>query len=210
MAKKTTDKQTVSRTTASVGAEIREVRKARGMTLKDLSERTGKSIAYLSRIERGDSRISVDLLGDIGAALNVDPKWFFPSRTGKGPLERACVVRANARRPLSNLYTRSFSELGFEDELLSGSLAGGYYMILSRFPPGLSRLERPDEGYVFEGEQHGIVIKGQIELTLDEEIIELETGDSFSYSSWLPHRFRNIGPDEAQIIWSTAPVRITW
>lgn len=197
-------------TTSSVGAEIREVRKARGLTLKDLSERTGKSIAYLSRIERGDSRISVDLLSDIGEALNVDPKWFFPSRTGKGPLERACVVRANARRPLSNLYTRSLAELGFEDELLSGSLAGGYYMILSRFPAGAGELERPNEGYVFEGEQHGIVIKGWIELALDDEIIELETGDSFSYSSWLPHRFRNIGTDEAQVIWSMSPVRITW
>lgn len=197
-------------TTSSVGAEIREVRKARGLTLKDLSERTGKSIAYLSRIERGDSRISVDLLSDIGEALNVDPKWFFLSRTGKGPLERACVVRANARRPLSNLYTRSLAELGFEDELLSGSLAGGYYMILSRFPAGAGELERPNEGYVFEGEQHGIVIKGRIELALDDEIIELETGDSFSYSSWLPHRFRNIGTDEAQVIWSMSPVRITW
>jgi transcriptional regulator with XRE-family HTH domain len=195
---------------ASVGAEIRELRKARGFTLKTLSERTGRSIAYLSRIERGDSRISVDLLHDIGTALNVDPRWFFPERSGKGPLERACVVRARARRPLSQLYTRSFAELGFQDELLSGSLAGGYYMILSRFPPGPSQLEHPEEGYVFEGEQHGLVIKGRIEMTLGDEVIVLEAGDSFSYDSMLPHRFRNPGSSEAEVVWSMAPVRINW
>ena len=193
-----------------IGDEIRAVRKARQLTLKQLSERTGRSVAYLSRIELGTARISVDLLTDIGNALNVDPKWFFPSRTGKGFLERSCIVRANARRPLSNLYTRSAEELGFSDELLSSSLAGECYMMISTFPPLKYPQDDPSKGYAFEGEQHGIIIQGCVELKLDDEIIQLKAGDSFSFSSEIPHRLRNCSYDEAVMISTMTPVRISW
>ena len=68
-----------------LGSEIREVRKARGLTLSALSAEVGCSVAYLSRIELGTARISVDMLNAIGTALNVAPAWFFPKREGEGP-----------------------------------------------------------------------------------------------------------------------------
>ena len=194
----------------SMGDEIRAVRKARQLTLKQLSERTGRSVAYLSRIELGEARISVDLLNDIGEALNVDPKWFFPSRTGAGNHERNCIVRADARRPLSNLYTRNSDELGFKDELLSSSIAGQCYMLISHFPPADKDADETPEGYVFEGEMHGIIIKGCIELILDDEIIKLNSGDSFSFPSEIPHRMRNCIEEESVMISTMTPVRITW
>ena len=193
-----------------IGAEIREVRKARNLTLKDLSEQVDCSIAYLSRIERGEARVSVDLLEQISAALDVDPKWFFPDRAGRGPLERAHVVRANKRRPLSGMYSRSAEELGFEDELLSSSLDGGFYLLISRFPPSSGPNGSPLDGYAFEGEQHGLVLEGEILLLLDDERIILRKGDSFSYPSTIPHRFRNNGQAEAIMVWAMAPVRISW
>ena len=193
-----------------MGDEIRAVRKARQLTLKELSKRTGRSVAYLSRIELGEARISVDLLTDIGEALNVDPKWFFPSRTGAGHHERNCIVRADARRPLSNLYTRTSEELGFHDELLSGTIAGQCYLLISRFPAAENDRKHTAEGYVFEGEMHGIVIKGCIELTLEDEIIRLNNGDSFSFSSKIPHRMRNGINEESVMISTMTPVRISW
>lgn len=194
----------------SVGDEIRTIRKARGITLKELSKLAGCSAAYLSRIERGEARISIDLLTTIGDALNVDPKWFFPDRSGEGILERTFVVRAKARRPLSRLYTRSTEELGFEDELLSSSLAGDCYMMLSRFPPGADRDFKPREGFVYEGEQHGFVVEGSMELTLGDEVITINAGDSFSYPTEIPHRLRNAIEEETVVIFTMTPVRINW
>ena len=52
-----------------LGAEIREVRKARGLTLNDLSRVVSCSVAYLSRIERGAAKISPDLMAQVSAAL---------------------------------------------------------------------------------------------------------------------------------------------
>jgi len=193
-----------------LGAEIREVRKARGLTLADLSRQVACSVAYLSRIERGTTKVSVELLAGISAALSVDPAWFFPKRRGSGPLERAHVVRAGDRRPLSGMYTRPTVELGFKDELLSSTLSGECYLLLSRFAPGKGNPPDRLEGYVFEGEQHGIVTAGEIVLTLGGEEIVLRTGDSFSYPSTIPHRFRNNATTESTMVWAMAPVRISW
>ena len=193
-----------------LGAEIREVRKARGLTLNDLSRVVSCSVAYLSRIERGSARISPDLMAQVSAALGVDPGWFFPKQAGDGPLERRHVVRAENRRALSGMYTRTTEELGFEDELLSSSLAGQCYLIVSRFPPGAGAPPEPLEGYKFEGEQHAMVLTGKVELRLEDEVIILRQGDSFSYPSMIAHRFRNATEEEATMIWAMSPVRISW
>ena len=193
-----------------LGSEIREVRKARDLTLKQLSAVIGCSVAYLSRIELGTARISVELLNEISAALQVDAQWFFPKVSGDGPLEQRHVVRKKNRRPLSDMYTRSTTELGFEDELLSSSLAGQCYLLLSRFPPKKGSAPKRLEGYVFEGEQHGLVLTGEIELKLGNETIILNAGDSFSYPSLIAHRFRNRKNKRATMVWAMTPVRISW
>ncbi|WP_299080527.1 XRE family transcriptional regulator [uncultured Ruegeria sp.] len=193
-----------------LGSEIREVRKARGLTLNDLSAAVSCSTAYLSRIELGSAKVSSDLLQEISAALSVDPNWFFPKQSGNGPLERKHVVRAENRRALSGMYTRTAEELGFEDELLSSTLSGQCYLILSRFRPGAGTPPDPLEGYTFEGEQHAIVLTGEVELRLGEEIIVLREGDSFSYPSMIAHRFRNRTKKEATMVWAMSPIRISW
>ncbi|MGI9502724.1 MAG: cupin domain-containing protein, partial [Geminicoccaceae bacterium] len=108
------------------------------------------------------------------------------------------------------MYSRSTEELGFEDELLSSSLDGGFYLLISRFPAASSSRKPPLDGYAFEGEQHGLVLEGEILLLLDDEPIVLRKGDSFSYPSTIPHRFRNNGQSEAVMVWAMAPVRISW
>lgn len=199
-----------SSTAKRLGAEIREVRKARGLTLDDLSDQLSCSTAYLSRIELGSARISDALLQEIGKALRVDPEWFAPVQSGEGPLERHHIVRAENRRKLSDMYTRSEAEMGFRDELLSSTLSGDCYLILSRFAASKGAPPGPLEGYVFEGEQHAIVITGEVELRLGDEVIVLREGDSFSYPSMIAHRFRNRADKEATMVWAMSPVRISW
>ena len=193
-----------------LGAEIREVRKARGLTLNALSTQLSCSTAYLSRIELGSARVSDALLQEVSTVLQVESNWFSPVQSGEGPLERHHVVRAENRRQLSDMYTRSEAELGFRDELLSSTLSGQCYLILSRFAPGTGQPPEPLEGYEFEGEQHAIVLTGEVELRLGDELIVLRAGDSFSYPSVIAHRFRNRTDQEATMVWAMSPVRISW
>jgi len=68
------------------------------------------------------------------------------------------------------MYTRSEAEMGFRNELLSSTLIG---LLLSWFAPCKGAPPEPLEAFVFEGEQHAIVISGEVELRLGEELIVL-------------------------------------
>lgn len=178
-----------------VGTEIRQLRKARGLTLTDLSAKTGLSIGYLSQVERNLSAPSVKSLHDIGRALGVSVSWFFPAGGGGADDERDIVVRAAHRRSLSY-------DDRIRDYLLSPNLAGQLELILSRFAPGASS---GDEPYTHDGEEGGLVIAGQFELWVGDRHFLLQEGDSFTFASTTPHRYRNPGDVETVVVWAITP-----
>ena len=53
-----------------IGERIKQSRKAKGMTQEVLAERLGVSIGYVSQVERGITKISLDLLGAISSVLD--------------------------------------------------------------------------------------------------------------------------------------------
>ena len=56
---------------ATIGANIRELRKARNLTLKQMARRTKLSVSLLSQIERAESSASVSSLFKVATALDV-------------------------------------------------------------------------------------------------------------------------------------------
>ncbi|ACY17646.1 response regulator [Haliangium ochraceum] len=64
---------------ASIGRNIRELRKTRGLTLKQLSRRTNLSVSLLSQIERAESSASVSSLFKVATALDVPITELFGS-----------------------------------------------------------------------------------------------------------------------------------
>jgi mannose-6-phosphate isomerase-like protein (cupin superfamily) len=56
-----------------------------------------------------------------------------------------------------------------------------------------------------KGEEGGIVIKGRIELTVGAASRVLTVGDAYYFSSAVPHRFRNAGREECEIISASSP-----
>lgn len=179
---------------AGIGKEIRSLRKARGYTLSVLAERCGLSVGYLSLLERDRSTPSINALHAISRALDVTVSWFFAADTVPAE-ERDLVVRRGRRRHLR------FSS-GIVDELLSPTLTGQLELLHSRFPPGASS---GDEPYTHVGEEAGLVVRGSLELWVDGKVFLLEAGDSFGFASSLPHRYRNPGTEEAEVIWAITP-----
>jgi quercetin dioxygenase-like cupin family protein len=51
------------------------------------------------------------------------------------------------------------------------------------------------------GFEYGFVLSGELVLTLGFEEIHLRPGDSVSFDSTTPHRYRNDGPEPAVGIW---------
>lgn len=178
-----------------VGGEIRDLRKSRRITIKQLSQMTGLSIGHLSEIERGIASPSIKALHDIAAALAVNISWFFHNADAVDQAERDVIVRSGNRRTLN------FSS-GITDELLSANLRGSLELLMSRFEPGSSSGAEP---YTHSGEEAGIVMQGMLELWVGDRKYVLSDGDSFSFQSTLPHRYLNPGDVEAVVIWAITP-----
>ena len=60
-----------------VGARIRELRKARGLTLREVAERVGWSASYLSQLEKGKQKWNRDNLTRLAEVLGVAVIDFF-------------------------------------------------------------------------------------------------------------------------------------
>jgi len=178
-----------------VGEEIKHLRKARDTTLSELSKQTGLSSGYLSQVERGISRPSVKALHTISRALGVTISWFFsPAPEGDDEL-RDFVVRADARRKLH-------FQNGITDELLSPNLGRQLELLRCTFPPGSNSGPEP---YTHEGEEAGTVISGRLDLWIGEKRVVLKEGDSFAFSSEMPHRYENCSDEDTVVIWAITP-----
>lgn len=55
-----------------IGARIKGVRNMRGFTQEQLAEKLDVSVGYVSQVERGITKISLDLLGSVSAVLGCD------------------------------------------------------------------------------------------------------------------------------------------
>ncbi|CCB66801.1 MULTISPECIES: cupin domain-containing protein [unclassified Hyphomicrobium] len=189
------DSQDEDLTPTQVGAEIRDLRKAKRLTIKELSLAASVSVGHLSEIERGIASPSIKTLKDIAKALSVTIGWFLHNAEGCDPAEREHIVRADNRRILR------FAS-GVTDELLSPNLRGQLELVMSRFPPGTAEAE---PAYSHQGEEAGLVLSGSFELWIGEQHFTLQAGDSFSFPSTTPHRYSNPGDVEAVVIWAITP-----
>jgi transcriptional regulator with XRE-family HTH domain len=178
-----------------VGPEIRDLRKAKRMTIKELSLATSLSVGHLSEIERGIASPSIKALHDIAKALEVTIGWFLHNAESNEPGEREFIVRAANRRTLK------FAS-GITDELLSPNLRGQLEVLMCRFPPNSAGEEA---AYAHQGEEAGVLLTGTLELWIGDKCFTLREGDSFSFPSTMPHRYRNPGNVEAVTVWVITP-----
>lgn len=178
---------------ARIGEDIRGLRKAKGMTLAELSRCIDRSVAFLSKLERNLTKPSVTELQAISAALGVKINFFFHETNAS--THRKMVVRKAARRKLS------YAD-GVTDYLLSPSLEGELELLMSVFEPGSGSGETR---YAHEGEEAGVVLSGALEFWVGDEHFVCEEGDSFSFKSTVAHRYRNNGAVQTVVVWAVTP-----
>lgn len=177
-----------------IGEDIRALRKARGMTLKDLASAVGRSLGWLSQIERGQTTPSVRDLGQIADTFGIHISFFFRS-SSRDEAEQGLILRAADRVPIGS------TESGLTEELLSPSLSGSFEIIKSVFAP------HSDSGGTTSPRQRedgGVVISGRLTLTIGGQSFDLATGDSFQFAG-RAYAWQNPHDYPAVVIWVISP-----
>lgn len=178
---------------ALLARDLRALRKTRGLTLSDVALALGRSVGWLSQVERGLSIPSITDLRAFAELFGVSVSLFF-GHDVLDEAERGVVVRGGRRRSLGT------SDSGLVEELLSPDLGGSFEMLRSEFAPG-AELEiaanRPTE-------EAGFVVSGRFDIEIDGHWHQLAAGDSFRFDS-KPLRWKNPGEEPAVVIWVISP-----
>ena len=177
----------------ALGADLRALRKARRLTLTELALKIGRSVGWLSQIERDLTEPTIADLRKLAEALDQPVSLFFGAPDAPAD-ERGYVVRSDSRRSLGT------SEEGLVEQLLSPDLGGSFEIVRSVFAPGSELAEpatRPTE-------EAGYIVSGSLDLSIGHRTFRLTEGDSFRFSRE-PYRWRNPGSDPCVAIWVIAP-----
>lgn len=177
----------------TLGADLRALRKARGLTLTELAEQLDRSVGWLSQVERDLSEPSIADLRHIAGALGVSVSMLF--RHSAAPAHEAgYVVRAATRRPIGGHIT------GLVEELLSPDLTDDFEMVHSTFEPH-SRIkdavQRPTQ-------EVGYLLSGKLEIEIAGTTHLITPGDSFRIRGEA-FRWANPYAEPAVAIWAIAP-----
>ncbi len=178
-----------------IGQKIRALRKERGLTLKQLAALANCSPSFISQVERGKVSPSIATLKQIASALKVNIVDFFLSPDGFEPV----VMREDERVEIS--MPRWKAKIYLLVRGTRGKKMQPFYTIIE--PGGGSR-----GLYSHEGEEFGLVLKGELEIDLNGVKHRVKEGESFYYSSQIPHSWTNPTDQETVVVWVVSPP--TW
>lgn len=153
-----------------LGARIKRIRKARGMTLKDIEARSHVSATHISEIERGKTSPTIGALSRIASALGKDTSFFLETEN----LEDVSHIKYEERDKAEFKSTEGYYQR------LSHGIPGGrlqvYRMHLD--PGGHLEYSHPAK----EGEATLVIEQGKVEFSVEDEQYALAKGDSMHFT----------------------------
>ncbi len=182
-----------------VAARLREARRARGLTLRVIAEKTGLSEPFLSRLERGQVSTSIANLILITRTVGIELGTLFTEGPEADTSRSHVLVRAAERRePLV------VSATGYTYQpLAAGWLGQRMDAFILTFPVR----NRAHVLTAHEGEELSFVLQGEILFQLGQERIPLKAGDCLYFNAEVPHMGKNVGTVDAKVLMVTAPGR---
>jgi transcriptional regulator with XRE-family HTH domain len=177
-----------------IGEKVKILRAEKGMSIEDVSQKTGISEATISGIE--DHTISPPLgnIVSLAKVFQVTVGEFF----GDSADSPFCIVRSDDRKTVSRFSSTHGKANGYSYESL------GHQKQNRQMEPFLVTLT-PAENFPVEPNQHDgeeiiFVLEGQVDVRLADHTDILNPGDSIYYDSNLPHVISCHGDDPATIL----------
>jgi transcriptional regulator with XRE-family HTH domain len=177
----------------TVGKDIRALRKSRKMTLEDLAKGAGKSLGWVSQVERGLSAPTMADLHDIARVLDVSVSLFFGVADAPEG-EKGLIVRKSARRELGQ------RENGLVEALLSPDLTDDFEVIHSTFLPHSALTEARARATT----EVAYIVSGKLDVWFEDNVFTVQAGDSFRIKG-SQYRWANPYDAPAHAVWVISP-----
>jgi transcriptional regulator with XRE-family HTH domain len=178
---------------AKVGERVRSVRERRGLTLEDISQRTGLDVSLLVRIEKGQVAPPLGNVIKLAKALDMKMGYFI-----SGEEDRAfTIVRRHDRKVISRYDSQKGAQYGYEYESLAPHKKDRH---MEPFLVTLEPVETEEERSSHDGQEFIFVLDGQMEVRLGAEAHLLDSGDAIYYDSTVPHLVKCYGEKSTRIL----------
>jgi transcriptional regulator with XRE-family HTH domain len=177
-----------------IGSRLQAVRKSKGLSQRELAKRVGVTNSTISLIEQNKVSPSVSSLKKVLDGIPISLADFFTLDL-EGTGGDSPFYALDEQPDVGNNDIHYF---------LVGRRRGTRQMCILRevMPPGTDTGESP---YAHDGEEGGVVIQGQVEITVGERVRVLGPGEAYYFESRTPHRFRNVGKDDAILVSANTP-----
>ncbi len=176
-----------------IGSKIKEQRIKKGLSLRELAEKTNLTASLISQIERNLSNPSINTVKTISAALDTPIYDFFLNT----PIANDMVVRSDNRKKL--MFPKN---MNVAYELLTPDTSGSIEFLLITLEPGTSSSEVL---LGHEAEEVAFVTEGTVMFYNNKEAIELSKGDSIRVMPFDQHRWVNLSNKKAEVIFAITP-----
>jgi transcriptional regulator with XRE-family HTH domain len=184
-----------------VGARLRGLREKHGLSQRQLAQRAGVTNGTISLIEQNRSSPSIASLRKVLQGIPSTLADFFGDET-LPPSEQIFFRSDELVELTSKIADARKGKISFRQV---GDLRNRTLQVLhERYEPGADTGSQPHM-LQHESEEGGVVIKGQLELTVGTQTQILGPGDAYFFDSRVPHRFRNIGEEELELISACTP-----
>jgi len=176
----------------SLGDRIRRVREMRGLTVKDVSSRTGIDIDTLERTESGEVIPALGQLARLGRALDMKMGYFISPGIDKF----MTVVRKDERRQISRYGEKKSMLYGYFYESLAPEKAN---RLMEPFIVTLVPTDK-EEFSTHTGQEFLYVLEGEMKVQVGDRIEFLKAGDAVYYDSDQPHLVRCAGTNVTKVL----------
>lgn len=174
-----------------VGPRLRLLREQKALSARQVAELAGVTPAYLSRLENGRVSPTVATLARLVAAMGETMATLFSEPPGT----QQPVVRRAERHLMRSQ--------GVLDSQVTPGWAKRLEILESLVEPGQGS---SDGLHTHAGDEECVlVLEGELELYLGSDRHHLQVGDSATFDSRLPHRWRNPGASPARVLWVITP-----
>jgi transcriptional regulator with XRE-family HTH domain len=177
-----------------IGKKLKATRLRNDMTIQELAESSNVSSNMISRIERGLTTPSVEIIVRLANSFGMSINYFVEE----------------AEKGSTTIHTKKGQGepiFFFEDKHQIISLTQG--LRDPNFTVFFDTIDQDcssgDGGMIHSGEEFALVMEGTLEFIVDDEQFILEEGDSIVFKASLPHRWRNLHQGKTHVLWVVSP-----